>query len=42
LDDRPVFDDERSIIFNIVGFAEAFAKGGLDLEREERQKYKKE
>jgi len=35
LDDRPVFDDERR-------FAEAFMAGGIEAEREERKKYKKE
>ncbi|EGR32825.1 leucine rich repeat protein [Ichthyophthirius multifiliis] len=33
--DHPVFEEERR-------FAEAFHKGGLELEREERQKFKKE
>ena len=33
----------REVTMNIIlGFAEAFAIGGLDLEREERNKYKKE
>lgn len=35
LDDKPVFEDERR-------FAEAFAKGGLEEERRERDLYKKE
>jgi dynein assembly factor 1, axonemal len=35
LDDKPVFPEERR-------FAEAFATGGLELEREERKKYKQE
>ena len=43
MDDRPVFDDERSNLNSLyLGFAEAFAIGGLELEREERAKYKKE
>ena len=35
LDDKPVFNEERR-------FAEAFHKGGLELEREERKLFKKE
>ena len=35
LDDRPVFEDERR-------YCEAFAKGGIEAEREERKKYKQE
>lgn len=35
LDDRPVFDDDRI-------FAEAFSKGGFELERKERERIKKE
>lgn len=35
LDDRPVFKDDRR-------YAEAFARGGLDEERKEREVYKKE
>jgi dynein assembly factor 1 len=35
LDDRPVFKDDRR-------YAEAFSRGGLDAEREERRKYKEE
>lgn len=43
LDDKPVFPEERSKHFNdIKGFCEAFALGGLEAEREERAKYKKE
>ena len=43
LDDKPVFPEERSIRYLIIlGFAEAFVIGGLELEREERAKYKKE
>jgi dynein assembly factor 1 len=35
LDDRPVFPEERR-------FCEAFDRGGIDAEREERKLYKKE
>jgi len=35
LDDRPVFDDERR-------FCEAWKRGGIEAEREERKLYKKE
>jgi dynein assembly factor 1 len=35
LDDRPVFEDERR-------YCEAFARGGLEAEREERKLYKQE
>lgn len=35
IDDKPVFEDERR-------FAEAWARGGLDEERKERERYKKE
>lgn len=35
IDDKPVFEDERR-------FAEAWARGGLDEERKERERYKQE
>lgn len=35
LDDRPVFEDERR-------YVEAFFRGGIEAEREERKLYKKE
>lgn len=35
LDDKPVFEEERR-------YVEAFFRGGLEAEREERRKYKKE
>lgn len=44
LDDRPVFPEERRIliIFYVLGFAEAFMLGGAELEKQERENYKKE
>lgn len=35
LDDRPVFEDDRR-------YAEAYSRGGMDAERQERKVYKKE
>ena len=40
LDDRPVFEDERRYCEVININKKAFARGGIEEEREERQKYK--
>lgn len=40
LDDRPVFEDERRYCEVININKKAFARGGIEEEREERKKYK--
>jgi len=42
LDDIPVFEDERRYCEVYQNFIKAFARGGIEAEREERKLYKRE